>query len=143
MTNRTKPKKPDDGVVNIKGANVRINGDVVGRDKITTINESRTSGDWKILSEMFLDIKQAIEKRKYDPNLDKSELKSIVEQIEKEVKKGKAANPTKVERWLGFLSEMADDIFSVIIKTLSNPATGIAEAIRLIAKKAKKENEQA
>lgn len=123
------------GGVNIAKSNVKIGGDIVGRDKITKYGVS--GGE---LTKMFGQIKQQIEARPYDPDVDKSELNDIVEKIEQEVKKGEASNPTKVERWLQFLATTSDDIFQVTAAALVNPLSGVAKAIQLIAQKVQKEN---
>ena len=120
--------KKQSGGVNIKGTKVNISGDVVGRDKITTHYGS---------SDEFKKIRELIDKRPEDTNVDKDELKDTVDKIENEVKKGKEANPAKVERWLKFLANMAEDIFQVTVATLANPTVGVAKAIQLIVKKAK------
>ncbi len=126
------------GGVNISGGNVTIDGDVIGRDKVTT-TYGVTAGELAQLATQFAQIKQAIDQRADDPQVDKTELKELVERIEQEVKKGRTANPKKVERWLRFLAEMADDIFQVTVATLAHPVAGIAKAIQLIAQKAKEE----
>jgi hypothetical protein len=121
--------KKQSGGVSIKGMKVNVGGDVVGRDKITTTHYGASDG--------FKKIRELIEKRPEDPNVDKDELKDTVDKIESEVKKGEEANPAKVERWLKFLASMADDIFQVTAATLVNPGAGVAKAIQLIVKKAK------
>lgn len=122
------------GGVSITKSNVKIGGDIVGRDKIAKYGVS--GGE---LIKMFSQIKQQIEAIPYDPDVDKTELSDIVEKIEQEVKKGEAANPTKIERWLKFLATTSDDIFQVTVAALVNPLSGLAKAIQLIAQKVQKE----
>jgi hypothetical protein len=129
------------GGVNIstKGGQVSIGGDVVGRDKITTTTTTTTGIDAAALVELlkaFKDINRQIDVRKEDPTVDKEELKETVKKVEAEVKKGEEANPTKVERWLKFLGDMAPDILQVTAATLANPAMGLSLAIKMIAEKA-------
>ena len=138
MADRKKTNGPNAGV-NIKSRNVRIEGDVVGRDKNTTTTTIAESKNMLFLSEEFVQIKRKIDKRRKDQNVEKSELRNLVEQIEQEVKKGESANANKVDRWLRFLAEMADDIFDVTVSTLTNPLAGVAKTIQLIAKKAREE----
>ncbi len=138
MANQKSPKQQSGGV-NISNSDVTADGDIVGRDKVTKINYGINSEDMVELVKQFAQIKRNIDARPDDANIDKSELKDTVERIEQEVKKGEAANPTKVARWLRFLAGMADDIFQVTIATLSNPVTGVAKAIQLVAQKAKNE----
>jgi hypothetical protein len=109
---------------------ITIGGDVVGRDKITNYNV-------EFLNKEFAQIQRKIEERAEDPQVGKDELKATVQNIEKEVKKGEAANPGKVHRWLGYLAGMADDIFQVTVATLANPLAGVAKTVQLIAQKAK------
>jgi hypothetical protein len=125
------------GGVNISGGSVKVGGDVVGRDKITTSSSGVGFGDLAELVKQFAQIKQRIDQRADDPDIDKSELRALIESIEQEVKKGEAANPSKVERWLRFLAEMADDIFQVTVATLTHPLVGVAKVIQLVAQKAK------
>jgi len=122
-------KKEQSGGVNIQAGAVNVGGDIVGRDKIT-------DGGSAALAQRFAQILKQIESRPADPDVDQDELKSTVQRIEQEVKKGQRANPNKVERWLKFLAAMADDIFQVTAATLANPAAGVAKAVQLIAKKA-------
>ncbi len=132
-----KRSKGQSGGVNINDSTITTGGDIVGRDKTTSYGvDARELAE---LVRQFAQIKQKIDQRAEDPDLDKPELKNVVESIEQEVKKGEAANPTKIERWLRFLGEMADDIFQVTVATLTNPAAGVAKTIQLIAQKVKKE----
>ena len=109
-------------------------GDIVGGDKI--VNAHAPSEQ---LAEAFRAIHQKIEARPPDPKVDKDEIEDTVKRIETETRKGAEANPDRLERWLLTLGGMADDIFQVVIATLSNPALGVAKTIQLIAQKAKAE----
>ena len=134
MSGKNKVEEQSGGV-SIAKSNIKIGGDIVGRDKITKYGVS--GGE---LTKMFDQIKQQIESRPYDPDVDKSELSDIVGKIEQEIKKGEASNSTKVERWLQFLAITSDDIFQVTAAALVNPLSGVAKAIQLIAQKAQKKN---
>jgi hypothetical protein len=120
------------GSGNIIAGGDHVHGDKVGRDKISGV----TGVD---LTQMFRDIYQRIEARSADPNVDKEEVKDSVQKIEQEVKKGEEANPSKVERWLKTLKDMAPDIGDLTIACLTNPAVGVAMVIKKIAEKAKAE----
>jgi hypothetical protein len=111
----------------------KVGGDKVGRDKITGL----TGAD------LFQTVYQRIEVRPADPNVDKEEVTETVQKIEQEVEKGEEANPSKVERWLTNLHNMAPDIGDVTIACLTNPAAGVAMVIKKIAEKAQKEAGQA
>lgn len=129
--------KGQSGGVNISGGQVTVGQDIVGGDKIITHGGS--AGEITDLQELFALIRQKIDTRPEDPNVDKDELRDIIEKTEQEVKKGDKANRVKVERWLGFLAEMAEDIFEVTVAALVSPAAGVAKTIQLIAQKAKEE----
>ena len=113
-------------------------GDIVGGDKITTRTVQGPS-----LDAAFRAIHQKIEARPPDPKVDKEEIQDTVKRIEAETRKGDQASTDRLERWLLTLGGMADDIFQVVVATLSNPALGIAKAIQLIAQKAKAERAKA
>ena len=135
-----KKRAAREGGVNIGGkSKVTVHGDVVGRDKVVTTSYGLDARALAELTKQFAAINQKIDVRAEHPDVDKSELKDTVKKIEEEVKKGEEANPTKVERWLKFLANMADDIFAVTTATLANPAAGVGKAIQLIAKKAGEE----
>ncbi len=126
-----------EGGVSITGGKVTVGGDIVGRDKITTVTYGLDASALAELTKQFTQIYQRIDARPKDANVDKAEIKDTVQKIEEEVKKGEQANPAKVERWLKFLAGMADDIFQVVASTLASPMAGAAKAIQLIAQKAK------
>ena len=129
--------KKKNGISIQANRDVTVGGDVVGGDKITSSDID--AGDLAELSKQFARIQNQIDERTDDPQVDKTEIKNLVENIEKEVKKGDEANRSKVERWLRFLGEMADDIFQVTTATLANPIAGVARTIQLIAQKAKEQ----
>jgi hypothetical protein len=80
-----------------------------------------------------------IKHRADDPNVDKVELRSLAKRIEQEVKTGEAANAKKIERWLQFLAEMADDVFQVTVAALVHPVAGVTRGIQVIARRAMKQ----
>jgi len=127
------------GGVNIShiGGNVSAGGDIVGGDKITSYSSGGPTMEQLTLQ--FERILRQIDARPAQKDVDKDELKELVEKIQQEVQKGTKGNPTKVERWLRFLASMADDIFEVTVATLTNPVLGVGKAFQLIAKKARQE----
>ncbi len=126
------------GGVNISGGRVSVGGDIVGRDKITSSGLS--ASDDAQLQQQFARIYRLIEQREADPNVDKAELRDTVSKIESEVKRGDAANSSKVERWLRFLAGMADDVAAVTIAALAHPIAGVAKAIQLVAQRAEQDS---
>jgi hypothetical protein len=127
--------KGHSGEVNFSSGNVNAGGDIVGGNKTTRSYNSDTGASSQLDKE-FAKIKKKIKRRADDPDVDKTELRNLVENIEQEVKKGETANTKKVERWLKFLAEMADDIFQVTAATLVHPVVGVTKTIQLIAQKA-------
>ena len=131
-------KSGQSGGVNISGGNVTIGGDLVGRDKITTTTYGSGVSPEKLveLLKEFASIKRQIGALDLEDE-DKDDLKTNVQRVEEEVKKGEQADTPKVEKALKKIAAMSDDILKVIVASLTNPAAGVAEAIRLIAQKAK------
>jgi len=115
------------GSGNVQGKNINISGNVAGGDIIQN-DQDRSP---------FTDIYKLVDKRPKDSSVDSDEIKELLKKIEKEANKGKKVNQPKLERWLVFLAQMADDIFQVTIATLANPTAGFAKAVQLISKKAK------
>jgi hypothetical protein len=91
------------------------------------------------LADLFAQIRRQIEARPEDPDVDKAELTETLDKVEQEVDQGDQANTNKLARWLGYLAEMAPDIFEVTVATLVNPAVGVATVIRKVAQKAQAE----
>jgi hypothetical protein len=91
------------------------------------------------LARLFAQIYQQIDARPEDPDVDKEELTETVQKVEQEAAKGEEANPTKVERWLKFLGNVAPDILEVTVACLTNPLAGVGTVIRKIAEKARAE----
>src|SRR4030095_10262726 len=85
------------GGVNITGGNVNVGGDLVGRDKITNVHQL-DERSLREINRMFAYILYRIEGRA--GTADKAELKKVVNSIEREVKKGGAAETSKVKHWL-------------------------------------------
>ena len=132
-------KSGQSGGVNISGRNVTVGGDVVGRDKITTTTTYGPGVSPDKLVELlkeFASIKRQIGTLDLEDD-DKDDLKTNVQRIEDEVKKGDQADTSKVEKAMKKIAGMSDDILKVVVASLTNPAAGVVEAIRLIAQKAK------
>jgi len=134
---RRKPRSaaPAQGGVQISAGQVRVGGDVVGRDKISTSVAGAGVDELTELAKKFAQIKQKIDQRVVDSDIDKTEVRELVERIEQEVMKGDAANPNKVERWLRFLAATANDIFQLTVATLDHPFTAVAQTIQSVARK--------
>jgi hypothetical protein len=131
-------KSGQSGGVNISGGNVTVGGDLVGRDKITSTTYGPGVSPDKLveLLKEFASIKRQIGALDLEDD-DKDDLKTNVQRIEDEVKKGGQADTSKVEKAIKKIAGMSDDILKVVVASLTNPVAGVAEAIRLIAQKAK------
>jgi len=73
--------------------------------------------------------------RPEDPDVDKSELTDTIDKLKSEAAKGEQANPNRVERWLTTLADVAPDVLDVTLAALTNPAAGVAAAVRNVAKR--------
>jgi hypothetical protein len=127
------------GVVNISGGNVNVGGDLVGRDKITSVHHQLSKQNLREINRMFAHILHRIDVR--PGYADKTELKNVVSSIEREVKKGEAAETSNVKHWLLTLAAMADDIYQVTILALTNPFAGVAKGIQTLARHLKQETD--
>ena len=126
-----------------------VQGDEVRGDKVVGDKAGDISGGTGIAigrdaqahvtQTLFEAVYKKIGARSEDPDVDKEELTDTVQKIQDEAAKGEQASAKKIERWLGFLAEMAPDILKVTVATLANPAAGVATTIRLIAEKARAE----
>jgi hypothetical protein len=131
-----------------------VRGDKVGGDKIGVGDISGSQGiaigrgaraqvatgmAGNEIAELFDAIYQRIDARPEDPDVDKEEIKKTVQDVQQEAAKGEQANPNKVMRWVRSLSEMAPDIFEIVVAGLASPVAGVGVAVRKIAEKAKEE----
>ncbi len=127
-----------------KGVSVSIGGNVTDSQVIASsgninITSNQTNNSQNLIRQEFKVVYKKIEERDPVSNVDKSEVVSIVKNIEAEVSGENEVNPTKLEGWLRFLGEMAPDILDVVIKTLTNPLLGISETAHKIAARASKQ----
>lgn len=143
-TNVSKNVKQEGGVnFNVSGGSFSIGGNVVGRDMVTNTTTNITYGagvdpnKMAALLKEFETIKKKIADLDDVEDEDKDDLKTNVQRVEDEVKKGEQADAPKVEKAIKKIAAMSDDILKVVVASLVNPAAGVAEAIRLIAQKAK------
>jgi hypothetical protein len=128
----------------------KVMGDKVGGDKIDVGNITGSSGiaigrsaqasvstdpSGSELTVLFQSIHQQIKARPHDSAVDKEELAGRVERIQREVAKGDDANQTKVERWLGELSDAAPDIAGTVISGLRGVSSRLGSAIRQLVER--------
>ncbi|MBN2228124.1 MAG: hypothetical protein JW779_00925 [Candidatus Thorarchaeota archaeon] len=139
LSKKKKPKEQTRSIqIEANHSIIQVEGDIVGRDKITATNNGVSTTDLTELVERFAQIRHRID-IKSENQADKAKLGKAIKEIEREVKKGEKANLEKLEHWLRFLASIANDIFQVTVATLTSPIAGITKAIQLIAQKAKEE----
>ena len=166
MSDNNATSKKSNGV-NISGGTVNVTGDLVGGGKTVHGDEINADGDVNIvnigagaqvgqvaagrnisqtqgasvqdLAALFNAIYKQIDARPNDPNVERSEIRDTVKNIETEAAKGANANPNKIERWFKALQEIAPDILEVTANAIISPASGVASAIKKIAEKMRAE----
>jgi hypothetical protein len=141
---------------------LHVEGDYVGRDKVggskTQVGSISGSShvavgdgarvtthegiEGQALAQLFTAVYQQIAARPEDPDVSKDEIAGMVRQIETEAGREEAANPSKVERWLGFLAGMAHDVWDVTVACLAHPAAGVAEVVRKVARRAREGHDE-
>ena len=166
MSDNNATSKKSNGV-NISGGTVNVTGDLVGGGKTVHGDEINADGDVNIvnigagaqvgqvaagrnisqtqgasvqdLAALFNAIYKQIDARPNDPNVERSEIRDTVKNIETEAAKGANANPNKIERWFKALQEIAPDILEVTANAIISPVSGVASAIKKIAEKMRAE----
>lgn len=123
---------------------IHIGGSVSGNNVVLAGNHIQVTQSNGVsreeIAKLFETVYKRIEERKDDPEVEKEEIKQTVQRIEEETAKGEEANPSKVDRWLRTLNDIAPDIGEVVVSCLTSPAAGIATVIRKIGEKAKAES---
>jgi uncharacterized caspase-like protein len=107
-------------------------GIAIGRGAQASVHEGDTGPD---LGALFARIYREIEGRAADPEVEKEELKEVVQKVEEEAKRGEQASPGRLERLLKTLGLMAPDVLEVTLACLTSPAAGIAAALKKVAEK--------
>jgi len=123
----------------------KVEGDKVGGDRLSVGNITGSSGiaigsgaqasvttglRGNELATLFQAIHQQIQARPHDAAVDKAELTTTVERIQQEVAKNDEANPIKVERWIGGLTETAPEIANAVVSGLRSASARLGSAIR-------------
>ena len=130
--------KKQDGGVNINNSSVKVQGDIVGRDKITITNTTHT----EFTESIFVwekHMKGEVENSNLPPD-EKDDLIKQLELIKSALVQDKGKNPTRLEKLINTLAVMSPDIFDVVITTLASPLAGIGLTLRKISDKAKIES---
>jgi hypothetical protein len=106
------------GGVNISGGTVHIDGDVVGRDKITTVTTG-LSGDQ--LNQLFAPLMSAL--RAAPPEKQKEAMQKA-EELRKEVAKGKKANDGVMAKIVDGLVALAPGAIGAVVGLFATPILG-------------------
>jgi hypothetical protein len=137
MANRAKTQP---GGININGDVNTGGGDIAARDikkRDVIQSNSLSSVNTKTL---FKPIYAQIQSQSDLSKDDKNDLVAAVEEIEQKVTEEKDyVDESFIERRLRNIARMAPDILDVVVKTLANPAIGLASIAQKIAQKAEKE----
>lgn len=130
------------GPVSVSAGGDQVAGDkttITNTSTVTTTTTTSVTFNAEAFSREMGKVQQQVDALPGKDEDEKKELKETVQKIEAEVKKGDQAKPDKVERWIKFIAGMSEDIAKVTVATITNPALGVVEAVRLIAQKAKEE----
>jgi hypothetical protein len=131
--------EPGSGGITIKSRNVKIGGDSVTGDKITTTNTGLSGAE---IADLFKSIYLQIDGKSSLPLRDKEDLKADVKDVEAEtakVARGQKPDESFLERRLRSIKRMAPDILDVIAGTFASPTLGAATVIRKIVDRVKQE----
>ena len=120
---------------------------IKGQNVIGVINASgsaRVNVDQRIIHQatpemekLFKHAHKRIQVRPEDPKVAQAKLENQVKKIEAEAAKGEAADPSKLERWLKTLAQMAPDIVEVMAASLAGPVAGFTLVFKKIVERAK------
>lgn len=130
--------KKQNGGVNINNSSVKVQGDIIGRDKTIITNTAHT----KFTKSIFVwekSISNEVEKLSVSPD-EKDDLIKQLALIKSALVQDKGKNPTRLEKLINMLAVMSPDIFDVVITTLTSPLAGIGLTLRKISDKAKLES---
>jgi hypothetical protein len=124
------------------GGGVTVSGgDFVGRDKVTSTTITQ-GADPEAIARAFKQFYNAVEARPDIPPADKEDLKTDLQEVEKEIAKGKEADESFVMCRLRNIKRMAPDIWEVVLATFANPVAGLGVVANKIAAKIKGEADE-
>jgi len=127
-----------DKIVNSYNRSVSIGGNVSNSNIVT--GDHNVVGSMVNLHEEYIQqIYEAIDAHPDADELDKEDMKGIVEEIQKEDQKGTEADKTFIARNLRTLKRMAPDILEVALAAITNPLAGFGVVARKVAEKMKAE----
>ena len=116
-----------------------VSGGIITQGRNARVVVTQNTGlDGENIETLFNQLYKLIESRSEDPDVEKEEITQTVQQLEKEAAKGEEANPTKMERWMSNLNQMAPDIVDVILASLGGPVSGVTAILKKLAERAQK-----
>jgi hypothetical protein len=135
MARSTNKRKPARKVEKRNIVNGNVSGIVIQDTGNVTItqNTGLRAGE---LAAVFEQAYRRIAERPEDANVTKDEIKETVKKIEDEAARGEKANQNNLERWMGYLKDMAPDVVDVILASMGGPVSGFTAVFQKIAKKA-------
>jgi hypothetical protein len=130
---------PGDGGIKIKSKNLRIGGDAITGDKISTTDKI-LSGDE--ITALFSSIYVRIDVNRDLSSRDKSDLKADVKEVETEVAKaakGQRSDEAALDRRLRSIQRTSQEIFEMLDDTFAGSASGPASVLRQAIDRVKRE----
>ncbi|MBN1451899.1 MAG: hypothetical protein JW963_12855 [Anaerolineales bacterium] len=138
VKDRNKQQDSVGGDQNIIQGNV--SGGIVVQGRNAKVNVQQQSGiQINELTALFERLYETVHNRPEDPNVDKEEINETIQKIQAESEKQEQANRSKLERWVGYLNNLAPDIVDVILASLGGPVTGFVAVLKNIARQARKQ----
>jgi hypothetical protein len=111
---------------NVSGSSITTaGGDVVGAAPAAS-----STGELYVHFEPIL---MQVRARPSDPDVETIEILQTVESIRDEAALGQAANPSKIERWVRNLTDMAPDVKDAVVETLQKPVGSVSQQVRQAA----------
>jgi tetratricopeptide (TPR) repeat protein/V8-like Glu-specific endopeptidase len=90
----------------------------------------------QLLQVFFQQIQREVDARAETPDVEKDEIRELMRRIETEAAKAAQANPDRLERWLEWLRDMAEDIAQATAAVLAAPRLEMPRAVRETARQA-------
>lgn len=110
--------KNQSGGVSIRGGSVHVEGDVVGRDKITTVTTGLSGDQLKQLFAPLMNALQAAPPEKQNEAIQKAE------ELKKEVAKGKEANDGAMARIVDGMVALVPGAVGAVVGMFASPILG-------------------
>lgn len=132
-------KKKDPSSSNIRGKNVIGSIHASGHAQVDVTQNSNHKTEDKSFERLFALLEEQVKTRPEDPNVDKQEIRNVINEIKAEAAQGEKANPNKLERWIRNLAGIAPDVVDIILASLGGPLSGFTAVLQKIAARVKAE----